>query len=346
MSKKTLGQFYTTNYEYILQDINIPADIENIIEPFAGNGDLVNFIKLDNITRNIETYDIDPKLPETIKRDTLLNPPIYKNKYVITNPPYLARNKSHNKTIFDTYLVNDLYKCFICELIRQPCLGGILIIPLNFWSSIRDADCSLRKRFILKYNIMILNIFEERVFDDTTATVCAFQFTRRIKGQTSHTIPIFIYPNKISISAKLNKGNNYTIGGFIYKLPISSNPKYTVSRLTTKNKDSEYSCIKVKCIDDNADNMISLRYMPNDIFIDTTARLSARTYATLVITPYIDEENQKKLCRKFNSFLRMYRNKYHSLFLSNYRESKDIARKRISFSLVYEICQYLLEKHF
>ena len=34
-SKKALGQFYTTNNEYILQNITIPDDIVDIIEPFA-----------------------------------------------------------------------------------------------------------------------------------------------------------------------------------------------------------------------------------------------------------------------------------------------------------------------
>ena len=43
-----------------------------------------------------------------------------------------------------------------------------------------------------------------------------------------------------------------------------------------------------------------------------------------------------------NKFLNEYRDKYNSLFLSNYRESNTIARKRISFVLVYEICNYLL----
>lgn len=36
------------------------------------------------------------------------------------------------------------------------------------------------------------------------------------------------------------------------------------------------------------------------------------------------------------------REKYNSLFLTNYRESKKISRKRISFKLVYNICNYLL----
>jgi len=93
-NKKKLGQFFTTNYEYILQNMNIP-DTCNIIEPFCGNGDLLNFIKnKDNHT--IECYDIESKHDFIIQQDTLLYPPDYSNKYIITNPPYLARNKSNN----------------------------------------------------------------------------------------------------------------------------------------------------------------------------------------------------------------------------------------------------------
>ena len=53
-------------------------------------------------------------------------------------------------------------------------------------------------------------------------------------------------------------------------------------------------------------------------------------------------EKQKELVSKFNIFLNDYREKYNSLFLTNYRESNTIARKRISFNLVYDICNYLL----
>ena len=81
MSKKKLGQFYTTNYNYILKNITIPDDIKDIIEPFAGNGDLLNFI--DKSKYNIQCYDIDPKQDYIIKRDTLLDPPDFNNKYVI-----------------------------------------------------------------------------------------------------------------------------------------------------------------------------------------------------------------------------------------------------------------------
>lgn len=39
------------------------------------------------------------------------------------------------------------------------------------------------------------------------------------------------------------------------------------------------------------------------------------------------------------------RTKYNSLFLTNYRESKKIARKRISFDLVYNIVGMFLLKY-
>ena len=100
----------------------------------------------------------------------------------------------------------------------------------------------------------------------------------------------------------------------------------------------------MKCIDDNEDNKIGLSIVDKkDVYVDNTPNLSARTYASLIINPVLNTGEQKKLVDKFNAYLNEEREKYHSLFLTNYRESKDIARKRISFDLVYKICQYLLE---
>jgi len=346
-NKKALGQFYTTNNEYILQNMKIPDDIIDIIEPFAGNGDLVDFIKntenLKNIKYNIDCYDIEPKKDYIIKRDTINEPPDYNNKYVITNPPYLARNKSADKKLFDKYNVNDLYKCFIKNIIDITCSGGIIIIPLNFWSSIRQADIEIRKLFLEKYKIIKLNIFEEQVFSDTSYTICSFQFEVKKQSNIPNIVEISVYPSKITIITELNSKNNYMIGGEIYKLPL--NNIYKITRLTNKNRDKCNTNILVKCIDDNITSQIGLSYVEDkDIYIDNTPNQSARTYATLQIEPIINEEKQKKLIESFNKYLSEHREKYNSLFLTNYRESKDIARKRISFDLVYSITEYLLDR--
>jgi hypothetical protein len=361
-TKHKLGQFYTTNYEYILQNLNIPSSITNIIEPFAGNGDLLNFINKENIDENIdentnkyfiESYDIDPKNANIIQRDTILNPPDYNNKFIITNPPYLARNKSDNKIIFDKYQQNDLYKCFLIELTQNKCLGGIIIIPLNFWCSIRKNDIELRQKFINVYDILIMNIFEERVFDDTSYTVCSFQFQLKNNtdniinitntAKTTNNIKCFIYPSKLEINFELNKNNNYTIGGEIYNL--KQNSKTKIERLTKNNKNSEFKTnILLKCIDDSIDNKICLSIVKDEnIYIDTTPNLSARSYASFTIEPKISSEDEEKLVNNFNLFLNEKRNKYNSLFLTNFRESNSIARKRISFGLAFEIINYLLE---
>ena len=353
-NKQQLGQFFTTNYKYILQNMHIPKKTKKIIEPFAGNGDLLHFVTDKSIP--IQYYDIDPKKDYITKRDTLKHPPDYKNKFILTNPPYLARNKNKDKSIYDIYQENDLYKCFLKSILTSQCIGGIIIIPLNFWCSIRKKDIALRKSFLQVFSVLAINIFEEQVFQDTSYTTCCFQFKRKIvkkiqretKGKENKKkeskIKCYIYPSKKKLNILLNDKNNYTIGGQIYQLPI--NKKIKVERATSSNqKQEEVTNILVKCLDDSIDNQIALSIVPKkDRYIDTSSTKSARSYATLVITPNITREREKKLVREFNTFLKKERDKYHSLFLTNYRESNSIARKRISFKLVFQIVNYLLSK--
>ena len=338
--KKELGQFYTTNYNYILQNMKIPTHEKNIIEPFAGNGDLLNFIGLNSY--NIECYDIEPKQSYIIKRDTLLNPPSYDDKFILTNPPYLARNKNKNKELYNKYKCNDLYKCFLQNISSSNCNGGIIIVPLNFLCSIRKSDIYLRKLFFSKFRIIILNIFEEDVFKDTSYTVCCFQFQRKDseRKEDSNELKCMIYPSNKSINGlKLCEENDFTIGGEIYKL--SKNKNYKIERATKKTKNEEcITNILLKCIDDSIEKQIGLKMIRDEEkFIDKTEKLSARSYATLVISPKIDSVRQQELVDKFNLFMREKRQHYNSLFLTNYRENN---RKRISFELAFRICSYLL----
>ena len=353
MTKKTaLGQFYTTNYKRILDGMSQPV-IKKIMEPFAGNCDLLQFIQ-ERGSCEITCYDVDPAhvgdraVVENVEqkveqKDTLVDPPAYAGTFVLTNPPYLARNKALDKTIFDKYGENDLYKCFLRTLLQDPPAGGIVIIPLNFWSSIRKADVSLRRQFLKHFEIIRTNIFEERVFEDTSYTVCAIEFVKR-RGQVAEQIAFYIYSygDPIIMHFELNESTNWSIGGKIYRLPQGM---ATVDRLTRKNVESATGITNIKLfsIDNNASKMIRLE-MTADRFVDTTAKLSERTFATLVIMPELSLDQQKVLVQKFNSCLRVMRKKYRSLFLTNYRESTSISRKRISFELVYSIVKYLLQR--
>lgn len=325
MSKKELGQYYTTNYKYILKDLEIPKGVK-IIEPFVGNGDLLKFT-----SNKVECFDINPNLNlEYTIRDTLLNPPIYKNKFVLTNPPYLAKNKSKDKTLFNKYKTDDLYKCFLISLIEGDCIGGIIIIPVNFISS---KDNKLRKRFLQKYKIIKINIFEEKVFDDTSYSVCSLLFSKDIDDGD---IDITIYPSKQKLKVNLNKDNDYTIGGEIFKL--KKNKEYKIERATRLNPETKISNIFLKCIDDR--QQLGFKIVEdNEKYIDNTKNLSCRSYASLVITPSISLEKQKELVEKCNKYIFQMRDKYNSLFLTNYREAK---RKRISFELAFRIVNYFI----
>ena len=333
--KKELGQFYTTNYKYILQEMYIPESVVCVIEPFAGRGDLIPFI--EDYQKPYTCYDLEPKQPYIIPRDTLLEPPSYRDTFIVTNPPYLARNKVKDKRIFDLYQVNDLYKAFLKNLVENQCIGGILILPLNFWCSIRKTDIELRKAFLSVYSIIRLNIFEEQVFQDTSYTVCAFQF--EVSTHPIMTLPIVLYPSQTRVLSTLYAGN-YLFGGEIYDLPVSD--VYKVSRATSKSLDQQdwFTSIVVKCIDDSSEKQIGLSMVSEtDKYIDRTPNCSCRTYALLMIQPRLIQSEQVSLVERFNAFLTEYRIKYHSLFLTNYRESN---RKRISFDLVYRIVQHLL----
>ncbi len=354
LKKKKLGKFYTENYNYIFQDFILPDySSTSFIEPFVGKGHLLQFLKnyyhIDLSSLNIQFYDLEDHLPNTIVQDTLSKPPEYKDKYVVTNPPFLARNKSDKKEIYDMYGNDDLYKCFIKTIIHGDVLGGCLIVPINFISSIRKNDIELRQMFLMKYKIIRLNLFEEKVFEDTDYNVIAFQFERRKENDLNFHLPIFIYPDNIYKEFEISEKTHWMIGGELYHL--DSNEQYEIKRVFEKEGKAEdeeiitqpNNRIFLYALDDGVKNRIRLEYFPDEkpLFV---GKESDRSFASFHILPMLTEEKQRKLIERFNSFLEENRTKYHSLFLTNYRESKFTARKRISFQLVYTILKHLLSK--
>jgi len=348
--KKELGQFYTTRWEYILHGMSIPKNVSRIVEPFVGSGELLQFIEKDTCLNNIQIdlYDIDPPTPyiscfhkhcKIHKQDTLFQPPDYTNSFVLTNPPYVARNKySGTKTLFSHYKTNDMYKCFIQTLIIGNACGGIIIIPLNFWSSIRANDISLRKHFLKQYSVQRVNVFEEPVFEDTSYTICSVQFEKSdITGSSTNTseivLPFFIYPSTIEKKIAIYKDSGI-IGGELYTLGTS---RIKVKRLTKLTVSKKNTNLIVHCIDTS--QPIHMQWTEN-VYIDNTPNLSCRSFLTPIIEPAITEQQQHELVLLFNNFINENRTKYHSLFLTNYREN---GRKRISFELIYTIISYLLE---
>jgi hypothetical protein len=343
-NKKNKGQFYTTNSSYILDGFSLPpTDIRCIVEPFAGKGDLIEWIKKSNCTADIQAFDIEPKGNSIKKRDTLLNPPDYTNAWIITNPPYLARNKSTDKSVFDLYETNDLYKCFITSVVKQNnCRGGIFIIPAGFFFSPRDIDVRCRDAFMKKYKITKVKYFEESVFDDTTTTIVAFSFEKSDNDLHEQNVEWVMMPSNIKMEYKMSSSNDWIIGGDIYNLSVPENIRVRRHVEGQKLRENEQQLhITLNALDSGTkDGRISLSYNNNYIY---PAKECSRTYASFRITGKMLNENQQiQLCREFNDFIEKKRHENWSLFLPQFRESKEYARKRIPFELAYRIFLHLI----
>ena len=68
---------------------------------------------------------------------------------------------------------------------------------------------------------------------------------------------------------------------------------------------------------------------------------SSRHMIHLMFTKAISIEDQEKIIEIFNHTINTLRDKYSSLFLTNFRDN---GRKRISFDFVYKMINYIYQK--
>ena len=362
-TKKTRGQFYTVNHSYILEGLPYPSSIENtvghrdeitpdisrIMEPFAGTGELLEWIRHNYANHHItippiEAYDIDPKKEGILTRDTLMSPPDYTDAWILTNPPYLARNKCATKEIFDKYNTNDLYKCFITSITQQPapCAGGILIIPAGFFLSPRDIDVRCRHEFMTKYKLLKVKYFEETVFPDTHTTVVAFAFEKASDPLVEQQVEWISMPSGNTRVFTMSADHNWIIGGDIYDFPVSDNIKIRRHVDGSPLKEGEQQTYMTLCALDSGKTggNLCLEYKEGYIY---PAKDCSRTYATLRIQGRVlSAQEQRQICDNFNALIEKKREETWSLFLPQYRESKEYARKRIPFELAYTIVCHLV----
>lgn len=277
-TKKELGAFYSTNikelFNIVYEDFIKQYDKSKIIyEPCCGNGDIINYLLNNEFLNidisNIKYYDIiNQSYKNVIIQDTIINPLDYNNSYIITNPPFLAKNKM-NKEMKDKYkdlkICNDLFELYILQLlncecsgdllnllgsINQPGLlgsGGILILPSNFLFSYSNK---LRQQFIKKYEIKTLKIYEKQIFNDTTSSVIVFDFFLRNNNNFNINTYLLSKDKTENFIIELSQNNNFSYGEEIYKEKYKSD--LNIIRFTDEKliKDGYYlSNIEIKTLD-------------------------------------------------------------------------------------------------
>ena len=86
VKKRNLGQFFTTNSEYILQGFEKFVKKREVIDPFAGNQDLMNWAKNNNC-KKIIGFDYDKNY--TDKKNVFLNDSLNRLKIINLSAPIL-----------------------------------------------------------------------------------------------------------------------------------------------------------------------------------------------------------------------------------------------------------------
>lgn len=326
-------------YENIISNLwnDLPDNID-IVEPFYGAGDLLKNTPFNKI-KSFEFYDIDISNTNNKKvkeRDTLKNPPSYENKYVITNPPYLAKNKTKDKSIFDKYNVDDLYKAAILSILSST--GGILVIPLNFLTDKRTYK--IRKEFLSKFNIKTINLFEYTIFENTTIQTISFSFYfKKNKEKTK----INIYKKNNKKQEMLVYINENGIFDDLYNKYFENNNDFIFNRITKDyiKKETEDSIpIVFELIDKNKNSFenkkgnIKAIYSKNIYIGENTSRTKCSFYADKEI---VENTDWKQVVEKWNNNIDRFRTETHNISLTNFR---DVGRKRLTITE----CKKLLSK--
>jgi len=347
IDQQELGQFYSSRATELLDGMTKPPKGNIVVEPFTGEGDLLKWLGPGYIEL---AYDIDPKTPKTIRRDSLISPPRYAGAYVVTNPPWLAKNRTENKAPFDKWGTDDLYKCFIKSLLDDPPVGGIIIIPLSFFSGHRDSEKKRRREFFSKFHPIRINIFEQPMFADTEYLTLAIQFIRRVCHEESRQITLNFYPSNTVMEFKVDPFN--------FVLP-NENPLATlqappankfikVRRLDTDRpvmKGETLTRIFFEALDSGTamtpgQGRIGLRWLqPDETYL---GKASSRSKAQIVVRGHLSHRLQKQLIAEFNAWLEDWRLKTRSVFLPVFREAKIYPRRRLAFETAFDAIRNLI----
>ena len=241
----------------------------------------------------------------------------------------MARNKATDKTLFNKYRLDDLYKISMKTILEAE--GGILIIPTNFFTD--EKSIEIRQQFLSVFQILQLNIFTKPVFETTTYSVCSFAFKRNKNNKQQ--INVNIEPEGITTTIELNSEYNYRLAGEFYS-SLESVPIKFGRLMETENPNEYTTHIKLYAIDTRTDP-IRVEYDE----IPFHGKNTDRTYATLTCKYPLTKEQEIILIEEFNSRLKTFRDKYYNLSMTNYR---DYNRKRIGFTFAYQLMSLIYEE--
>ena len=366
LDMKRFNKFYST-VPTLIENVNLNNLLSRfnesmtLIEPFAGDCDLLNMFKPDLMKTDkialIELFDITTIDDSNI---TSLKPPIDKYEkydslkdeifdadgapyFVATNPPYTAKNKldEETKRKYKQIMtdIQDLYQIFIKQLINKSNLinGGCIIIPSNFMFG--NQSRNLRNQFLSVFDIVNLSIFERRMFDYTTQSVITLTFIRKDLNISSPSreeeMVIKLYTTN-EIKTISPEDFTYILNfDFQNEFRVNEGKSVIIKRNYNINAEAKMfvSDIKVSLLDPKIEAYIDTENK------DIQDKETDRAYMRLCFDKQFNLEQETNICKLFNDMLNNLRKRTSSLVLTSYRE---YSRKRLSFEEVYIIMNHAI----
>ena len=298
MSKQLLGQFFTTSDVFSTSDafhawFSLTPKNQPVLEPFAGAGHLFSYVDVE-----WTGFDLEPKHPNVIKRDTLRDfPPGYST--CITNPPYLAKTVISRKKLPVEVQCEDLYLDCLSQCLAH-CDYVAVIIPSTFWN-----------QKLFKDRLYAWDKLDMSVFSDTDNPVGVAYFTPEKVERTR----LFVngqefFPEVNDIPTRVN---------FPVKFNLSSSVDFLVNGIDTVERDNIYLTMQ------RGLDLSSLRDKKGNF--KPTNRNSFS-----VECPHLREKDLEKI----NAFVSEWRHRTRDFYLTSFKSCQKNGdyRKRISFTEV------------
>lgn len=405
--KHQYGQHYTpelitSKYKDVLLDIELKGRI--VVDPFVGEGNLLldylSFFSNDKAiellkNKRVVGYDIDIKSLERvksifkkkynleeslldeifIKKNSLNRNVCKKEHFILTNPPYLARNvckKSFPKDYKKIFSKNNFSDYYELALDMYSKNEGIWIVPSNVLSSFKME--SIRRKLLKKFAIKNINLFQTPIFKDTRISVTSFYLEWDKNIQKTLDIN-FIDINKESLKKIDIKSNGKICNewieltkekeevvklGLLRKEIQSGENEITLlnenyQKETLYVNDTTYEMLKNNCLilrttdTGSTDGRIGI-YSIFELYEDSESKsLITKNTSRLCVPIFFKEEisieKQLIIKQEINKELEHYRKKYNSIFLTSFKNAtQENPRKRISFKDFYGLLNNTLKK--
>lgn len=331
--KQKLGQFFTKNVNQLLKNFSSYVKNKNVIDPFVGDGDLLNWALMMGATTAVG-YDVEPINDHTVKQDTLQQPPAWTGKLLLTNPPYLCSSKNKDKMIYQQWGQNDLYKCHIASFVDKLD-EGILILPSNFLS---ERNAKARALFFAYYTITTCDYYYYQVFPNATTGIVVFHFRRRASAEkVDFGCNIHYSENDVQkTNVVLEEKYGWLHGKEFFDF-ISGYEKCS-SKIWTGIEEGQLSNVVVGLLDAGK--------WKQGFSINKGEAICCRptqfTTYQMVLQHQVTFDNQEKIVHLANQKLQEFRKKYHGLFFSNYMGANQKIYSRAMLNSLFWKCHQIV----